>query len=140
MSYQQAFRSDLDLVYTRFGSSVRLADVRQCALHSYRDPRYRPGMRELIDFRAAVDVDPDLRFDTIREIWDAQSTWIQRLRGDAQVVLVGSSDLAFGLIRMYVSLADHESQQLRPCRDWNTACKYLGIDPEIELLADVAGG
>ena len=138
MSYQQVFREDLDLVYSRFGATVRLADVKQCAVATFRDPRYRPGMRELIDFRAAKAVDPQLRFDSIREIWETQSTWIQRLRGDADVVLVGSSDLAFGLIRMYASLALTDSKRFSPCRTWDAACEVLAIDPTVALLADAA--
>ncbi len=140
MSYQQAFRPDLDLVYSRFGSIVELGDVQQCAVETFRDPRYEPGMRELIDFRDAVNVDPRLRFETMREIWETQSTWIEKVRGDAEVVLVGSSDLAFGLIRMYASLAVADSQRFSPCRDWESACEVLAIDPTIDLLAGIAEG
>lgn len=140
MSYQQVFRPDLDLVYSRFGTTVDLDDVQRCAVDTFRDPRYRAGMRELVDFRDATAVDPRLRFESIREIWEAQSSWIRSLRGGAHIVLVGSSDLAYGLIRMYVSLAEHGSSRLTPCRTWDTACRLLEIDPAIDLLADVAEG
>lgn len=140
MSYQQIFRPDLDLVYTRFGLSVSLESVRRCAIETFRDPRYRSGMRELIDFRETTVADSRLGFHTINELWESQTTWVRNLRQGGQVVLVATSDLVFGLCRMYASLAEEPNLPMTPCRDWQAACKLLDIDPAFALDAHQAEG
>jgi len=140
MSYQQTFRPDLNLVVTRFGRALPLVVARQCAIDTFRDPAYKSGMRELYDLRQVLDPDPKLGFDSIQEIWQTQSTWIQELRRRSVVVMVASSDLMYGLVRIYASLAAQGGLQVTPCRDWHTACRLLRVDAEQDLLLQVAKG
>lgn len=140
MSYQQTFRPDLNLVVTRFERVLPLAALRQCAIDTFRDPAYRPGMGELYDFRAVTEPDPDLGFDTIQEIWQTQSTWIRELRQGSTVLMVASSDLMYGLVRIYASLAGQGSLKVTPCRDWDTACRLLRLPADADLLQKVAEG
>jgi hypothetical protein len=138
MTYQQHFRPDLNLVYTRFGSNISLEELRRCAVETFRDPAYRPGMRELYDFRATTAADARLGFNTINEIHEMQTTWIRNLRQGGQVVLVATSDLVFGLCRIYASLAEQDDLAVTPCREWSAACALLGLDPGGELGARIA--
>ncbi len=138
MSYEQTFRPDLNLVYTRFGPSLSLDVARQCAIDTFRDPMYQTGMRELCDFRAVVDPDPRFSFETIHEIWETQTTWIRSLRRQSEVVMVTGSDLIFGLLRIYASLAAQDGVRVTPCRDWNKACTLLGLHPGLDLLQNSA--
>jgi hypothetical protein len=138
MSYEQAFRPDLNLVYTRYGPSLSLEDARLCSIATFRDPRYQAGMRELGDFRALIEPDPRFSFETIHEIWETQTTWIRTLRRQTEVVMVASSDLVFGLLRIYSSLAAHDGIRVTTCRDWNLACKHLGIPDDTVFLERAA--
>jgi hypothetical protein len=140
MVYQQTFRPDLDLVYTRFGTEVSLAEIRRCAVDTFRDPLYRPGMRELVDFRATVTADAQLGFRTLNEIHELQATWIRNLRRGGRVVLVATADLIFGLCRIYASLAEQPDLPISCCRDWRAACRLLDLDPGVELAARSAEG
>ena len=88
----------------------------------------------LLSVAAAVE-DP---WERLFERVDGAMSGRERLR-KTQVVMVGRSDLAYGLIRMYASLAGNESQRFTPCRDWSKACEILAIDPTLNLLADTAG-
>lgn len=135
MTYEQYFLPELDLVYNRFGASISLEALRQCAVETFRDPRYRPGMRELYDFRETTVADSRLGFNTINEIHESQTTWIRNLRAGALIVLVATGDLVFGLCRIYASLADHDDLTITPCREWSAACTILGLDPGIALAA-----
>jgi len=134
MSYEQAFRPDLNLVYTRFGRTLSLETARKCGIETFRDPRYQAGMRELCDFRGLVDPDPRFSFETIHEIWETQTTWIRTLRRQSEVVMVAASDLVFGLLRIYASLAAHDGIRVTTCRDWSLACKHLGIPADTTFL------
>jgi len=138
MSYTQSFRPDLNLVYTRFGRDLTLETVRRCAIETFRHPRYVAGMRELIDLRAVAKPDPRFNFETIHEICETQATWIRTLREHSQVVLVADDDLTFGLARIYASLASHDDVRVTPCRDWETACRILGLDQGIDLASTAA--
>ncbi|MEZ4389290.1 MAG: hypothetical protein R3D98_17220 [Candidatus Krumholzibacteriia bacterium] len=133
MSYEQTFRPDLNLVYTRFGPRLSLEDARQCAVDTFRDVRYRAGMSELMDFRGLTQPDIRFNFETIHEIWETQATWIRELRRQAEVVMVARSDLVFGLLRIYASLAAEDGVRVTPCRDWNAACRLLALDPGLQL-------
>lgn len=138
MIFVQSFRPDLNLVYTRFGPELSLASARRFAVDTFRNARYVPGMRELIDLRAVESIDPDFNFETIHEIWETQTTWIRTLRERAEVVVVADTDLLFGLSRIYASLAHQEQLQVTPCRDWQVACDLLGVDPSLNLLTEAA--
>jgi len=138
MSYQQTFRPDLNLVYTRFGRVLSLETARQCAIDTFRDPGYVPGMRELMDLREVTDPDPRFTYDTIHEIWETQTTWIRALRRQTLVVAVADNDLVFGLMRIYASLAAQDEVRVTPCRDWSTACALLQLDVKVDLLQRAA--
>jgi len=130
--YEQVFRPDLDLVYTRFAAQVGLEELRRCAISTFRDERYRAGMRELLDFRATTTPDPRLGFETIHAICETQATWVRHLRDRGHVVAVGGSDLVYGLIRIYMTLLEQQGLVASPCRDWATACRTLGVDPTFD--------
>jgi len=134
MSYRQFYRPDLNLVYTGFGETVTLDQLRRCAVETYRDTRYRAAMRELFDFRATTAVDPQIGYQTLSEIWELQSGWVRNLRQGGQVVLVAPGDLVFGLCRIYTSLGEQTDLPITPCRDWEAACALLDIDPRFAEL------
>lgn len=140
MSYLQVFRSELNLVYTRCQDSISLAGARRCAIETFRDPRYRPAMRELYDLRAATDADARLGFNSLHEIHESQATWIRNLRRGGMAVLVAGNDLVFGLCRIYASLVEMPDFSVSPCRDWRAACLLLGLDPQLDFAALRAEG
>jgi len=140
MPLVQVFRPDLDLVYSRLSGAVDRALLRRWAVETFRHPSYRDGMNELVDLRRAGPVGADLGFDTIRELYECQRTWIASRRRRSQLVLVAPDDLLFGLCRIYASLAGHDGLHASPCRDWVAACQLLGIDPGEDLRARSAEG
>ncbi len=140
MSYTQVFRPDLNLVYTRFERDLSLRDVRRCAVETFRDTRFRAGMRELYDLRATTSAEATLGFATLTEIQESQATWIRNLRRGGLVVLVAPNDLVFGLCRIYASLTETPELPVSPCRDWSIACRLLGLEPGSDLAALSAEG
>ena len=138
MPLQQAFRPDQNLVYSRIAPTLDADTLRRWAIDTFRDPRYRAAMRELLDLRGVRDVAPDLGFGSVRSIYQIQRTWIANLRGRAPIVLVAPGDLIFGLARIYASLASQDGLQARPLRDWDTACRLLDLDPGDDLAARAA--
>lgn len=88
-----------------------------------QDPRIRPTMRQLIDMREVTEL--EVRTDTLRYMATRHP-----FADTARRALVATSDVAFGLSRMYQMLSDGDDRVFGVFRDLDPALAHL------ELLAE----
>ena len=94
-------------------------DLQEHQKSLYSDPNWRPTFNELSDLRTA-----DFQATT--------ASGIRKLASDVQAgeprkfALVVSTDLAFGISRMFQVLADESSADIRVYRDITEARRWLG--------------
>lgn len=96
----------LDLVYGRWSGRIDLQTIVAMLSEYHTDPNFVQGRRELCDFSDVSDLDV-----SFKEAWSILSTVNAHETPKArrtQVYLYAPQDTAFGLARMYQSLADFE--------------------------------
>lgn len=98
-----------------------------------RDPDFVPSFKQIFDFRGVTD--SELTSTDIRE--RAES----KLFGDgSRRALVASSDLVFGMARMYQLLAaDENSDEIRVFREMSDAVRWLDlaeVDPAARMVPE----
>ena len=92
------------------------------------DPRFAPHFRQLADLRDVTDM--QVTASTIREMVRLNPFW-----AGARRALVVTSDVVFGMARMYQILRDESPDELRIFRKVDDALQWLGIaDAKEELL------
>lgn len=100
------------------------------------DPDVPPGRDELVDLRA-VDGER-LTTAGLRRV--AQAFEAHEKGEPARVAIIASSDLAFGLSRMYQAYRSQSSTEIRVFRDLEEACRWLELDAVPEFPADEGVG
>ncbi len=99
------------------------------------DPRIRPGLGRLHDFRA---VKVDFNQDTVRQmaaVIDANDDKLGRRR----VALLVGGDVDFGVMRMLASMSDPQGSDMRVFRDGVAALAWVGAPDDSVLPADGGG-
>jgi len=92
------------------------------------DPRFAPHFRQLADLRDGTDM--QVTASTIREMVRLNPFW-----AGARRALVVTSDVVFGMARMYQLLRDESPDELQIFRKVDDALQWLGIaDAKEELL------
>lgn len=98
------------------------------------NPQFRPDYRQLMDLRAVTLPTVDGR--DMQQIAAANPFLPEALRA-----IVVSSDMTFGLARMYQMLRNGPVETLHVCRDVDEAFEWLGLvaekPPLIALLASL---
>jgi hypothetical protein len=92
------------------------------------DPRYRPGLHLLLDYRARSSVASPSEVHRMAE--DLKG--LRDLLGDALCALVVSTDVAFGTGRMVAALTEGTFVPLRVFRDRDEALDWLRSDGAAE--------
>ena len=118
---------DLDLVYTAWWGDVSIAEWRQVFSRYLNDPHYRPGRTELTDLSGVGRIDA-----TFNSIWSALNMVNGQLPGGAErtrTVLVTPGEVAFGLARMYQTLAENANGiKVEIYRTPEAALRALNLD------------
>ena len=93
------------------------------------DPRFAQNFCQLGDLRDVTDV--QITAATIREMVRLNPFW-----AGARRALVVTSDVVFGMARMYQILRDESPDELEIFREMDGALQWLGVDDEkAELLS-----
>lgn len=93
------------------------------------DPRFARNFRQLADLRDVTDV--QVTAPTIREM-----ARLNPFGPGARRAVVVTSDVVFGMARMYQILADESSDELQIFRNVDDALRWLWIaDAKVELLS-----
>ena len=88
------------------------------------DPAFDPSFYQLIDLRDVEQVDLETSF--------IRRHALERLfAGGALRALVVSSDIHYGLARMYGAYAEYASQNVRVFRDMHEAEQWLGLEAPV---------
>jgi hypothetical protein len=130
---------DLDLVYTAWWGDVSIAEWRQVFSRYLKDPHYRPGRTELTDLSGVGRIDA-----TFNSIWSALNMVNAQLPGEAartQTLLVTPGEVAFGLARMYQTLAENANGiKVEIYRTPEAALRALNLDyGSVEELLENGG-
>jgi hypothetical protein len=96
------------------------------------DPRFAQNFCQLGDLRDVTDV--QITAATIREMVRLNPFW-----AGARRALVVTSDVVFGMARMYQILRDESPDELEIFREMDGALQWLGVDDEkAELLSAIS--
>jgi hypothetical protein len=87
------------------------------------DPRFHPDLRQLVDFRDATDVQLDAQ--GVRQL-----AALQLFAPDARRAFVMSTDVAYGMGRMYQMLREGPRDGLRLFRDMDAAIAWVDLTAE----------
>jgi hypothetical protein len=93
-----------------------------------KDVRVKPGMKELIDLRGAAGA--EVTSNGLISLATFSVSQKERFRG-TRCAIVADRDLAFGLAKMYEAYSKGEGipVERKVFREFDEACKWLGIDP-----------
>jgi hypothetical protein len=126
--------TELNLAYARWSGCVDLDEFREMFAAYLEDKNYLLGRPELCDFSEFTDMDVNFR-----QIWSALSmvNVPEKLSVcKTQCIIYAPGDTAFGLARMYKSLAEYEGGvQVTVCREETEALTALNlVDSTIEEM------
>jgi hypothetical protein len=111
-----------NLVYVRFTGVVRPEDALGFAKTLLADPSFRPGLDELIDARACTY---EGRFDDVFGYKEARLKTPCPSAGRRWACVV-SSDVMYGISRMFEVLAEKAGVEIGVFRDMDEAVGWLG--------------
>ena len=93
------------------------------------NPRFARGFRQLVDLRDVTDI--QVTASTVREM-----VRLNPFGASAQRAVVVTSDVVFGMARMYQILSDESPDELQIFRKMDDALQWLWIaDAKAELLS-----
>jgi len=116
------------LVLSRAWDVLSGADLSRHARTLASDPGFKPDFNQLCDFRDVTEVRADAA--AIREL-----AALNPFGAGARRALVVSSDVVFGMARMYQILTETSPDEFEVFRDLDEALKWLGVaDEKAELL------
>ena len=92
------------------------------------DPRFRPDLHQLVDFVGVTDV--KVTASGVREM-----TGLNPFGAGARRALTVSSDVAYGMARMYQIMRSDAADEVEVFRDIDSALEWLGLaEVKVELL------
>jgi hypothetical protein len=111
-----------NLVFVRFTGIVRPEDTLGFAKQLLADPSYRPGLDELIDARACTY---EGRFEDVSGYRESRLK-TPSLSAGRRWACVVSSDVMYGISRMFEVLAEKAGVEIGVFRDMAEAVGWLG--------------
>jgi hypothetical protein len=110
-----------DFLYTTIAGSTGYEDVKAYLDEVSKDPRFRPGMPAIIDCRPVRSLFSisDLR----KTAADARRRPEMQVRG--RVAVLASSNLIYGLLRMYEVFSEGTPNEMRVFREPEEALAWL---------------
>lgn len=97
-------------------------DLYEHVKHLAGDPRFDPGMSQVIDFRDVQDV--HVTSECVRRMAE-----LNPFRLEARRALIANRALVIGLVRMYQLSADLPATSLRLFETQQEAFAWVGLDP-----------
>jgi hypothetical protein len=109
------------LVRTRAWGVLSTTDLQDSTSRLMVDPRFEPRYRSLVDLREVTGVSADM--DAL-----AQTAAVPLFADGVQRAIVASSDVAFGVARMYAAFAARTGGEVQVFRELGDAKVWLGLD------------
>lgn len=116
------------LILAIASGTVTNQDLSEYVSSLAKDARVKPGMKELIDLRGAAGA--EVTSNGLLSLATFTLSQKERFRG-IKCAIVADRDLAFGLARMYEAYSEGEGIPVdrKVFREFDEACRWLGIDP-----------
>ena len=124
---EYCFCKPLGLIVVTAKSAISSDEMRAFHRRMLDDPEIPPGMRELMDLRKLDVVVLDAK--VVREIVAVESVLSERI-GAAQIAVVASLPVAFGLSRMYETLSEPMPMKVSVFSEIGPALEWLAISPK----------
>ena len=98
-----------------------LAEWRQSIQNMRADPEYSP------EYDVIIDVTGIERHFTRQDLYQMVSYGLPSVK----YAIIASSDVSYGIARMFEMISEHAIRAVvRVFRDWDSALKWLGRDPD----------
>jgi hypothetical protein len=99
------------------------ADLLENLTRLSADPDFRSDLNQMADFREVTAL--EISTDDMKEL--AAKT---PFGAGSRRAIVVNSQLAYGLSKIYRSMVEGESTEIKVFKDYSQACQWLGISPE----------
>jgi len=128
MALTYSIKLDGSLILAVARGTVTYQDVLDYVTSLTSDECIKPGMKELIDLRAADKT--EVTSSGLLGVAMFTALHKEKLRG-TKCAMVAGKDLAFGLAKTYQAYSESEGIEVdrRVFTDFDEACEWLGIDP-----------
>lgn len=114
-----------NLIVSRYWGEIGDAEF----IESYRRlcarPDVRPGSRELVDLRDVTDM--PITASAMREVAEIVETFLGDEGQTMQTAVIASTELEYGLSRMYQAFASASPEQVEVFRSPEEALAWLGL-------------
>lgn len=124
MPISYRFHTDRNLLVTRYRGTVTDDEFVATYREIYEHPDAKPGLSELVDLRDVSSVQTSAR--AMRLV----TGLVQQFHGEAaeqmRTAVLASTDLEFGLSRMYQAIAAETPEHVEAFRDGAEALAWLG--------------
>jgi hypothetical protein len=138
VGFEHTFHADHNVVVTAFRGAVKSAELLALYRGLYNDPRYVPGMNEVLDVRGA-----DVKAVTTQDLREvaviARKAYAESPRTVRTAVLYSSLVVA-GLTRMYQVFAEANPEEVRAFDNADELAAWLGIPSDLIPPYDDASG
>lgn len=127
--------AEADVMVITWRGEVTLALWREFLEALVVDPRSRPGLGRLHDFRA---VTIDFEIEQVRQMAVAVNARDRSL-GRRRVAHLVKNDMSFGVLRMFASIAESGNSDMQVFRDVAPALAWAGAADDSRLPAEGIG-
>jgi hypothetical protein len=120
-----SFRIDIErglVLFTGLGTFTS-KDLLTCLEDVVAHPGFQPHFDHLVDMRQVTDFQPGAEDNMIRAARDRDDVNLQ----GGRFAIVSSSDLVFGMTRMYETLMNDAGVKVRTFRSMDEAKTWLGL-------------
>ncbi|HKJ25804.1 MAG TPA: STAS/SEC14 domain-containing protein [Myxococcota bacterium] len=128
MAFRDRFEPETNLLLVTFDGTLSDEDLLEYARHALESADVSAGHDELIDLRGLED-GGEISTRALRRIAD-MFTRSDTAPDRSRVAMVATTDVHYGLSRMYQAFRSDSPLDLRVFRDMGEARAWLGLPPE----------
>lgn len=132
MPYRVDLRSDLDLVVAHFRGDISQHEIETALTEVPRMEGFRANLDVLIDFRGCTTA---MGWWQVRQL-AAFARQRERAWGHSKWAILVSSDLVFGLVRIFIAFANQGDVKSQVFRDAPTAFAWLKAGGDAAAILD----
>jgi len=128
MPVHDRFDAEANLLIVTFEGTLGDEDLLQYVRHALERSEVPPGRNELIDL-SRVEAGAEISSQVVRRVADRFNR-ADRAREGSRVAIIATTDVHYGLSRMYQAFRSEAPVDLRVFRTMDEARAWLGLPPE----------
>ena len=132
MPYQVDIRADLDLVIVHCWGDIGQLEIETALIEIPRLKGFRPGLNMFVDFRGCTTA---MGWWHVRNIAAFSRQW-ESVWGHSKWALAVSSDLVYGLARIYTAMSNQGDVKSRVFRDVEAARAWLKTKVDVNAILE----